>query len=165
MSGTPHVQRGIHLVDAGRFDQALVEFTKALATDPDRPDVLCNIALCEWELGRKKDAYSHVQQAMGMAPGSTLPMFYHGRFLVEDGKRKKALDVVDQALAIDPEDPDLFSLTAAALSGMNRWRPALEAAEAGRALDAEHEACLSARTMALTVLKDNRAHESARQGL
>jgi tetratricopeptide (TPR) repeat protein len=60
--------------------------------------------------------------------------------------------VIQEAIRLDPENPQYFSLLAGICYVQKRWQEALEAAEQGLALDPEHVNCTNVRAMALIKL-------------
>jgi len=67
-------------------------------------------------------------------------------------RESEALDAISEAIRLDAFDPDYFALLAAIQLQARRWPAALEAAERGLRLDAEHVGCTNLRAIALVKL-------------
>jgi Flp pilus assembly protein TadD len=59
-----------------------------------------------------------------------------------------------EAIRLDPEDADYWSLLAQCLFSQQKWKDALEAADAGLKFNPEHSSCINLRAMALVKLGD-----------
>jgi tetratricopeptide (TPR) repeat protein len=56
------------LLDAGRFDEAIVMIEQGLRERPGNPSVLYNLACAESRAGRIADALTHLEQAVAINP-------------------------------------------------------------------------------------------------
>jgi len=65
---------------------------------------------------------------------------------------QEASAAIEEAIRLDPDDADYFSLKAAILLAERKWPAALEAAENGLRVDPEHVNCVNVRAMALVQL-------------
>ena len=145
-------QHAFALLEQGRHDLALDEFRKALAGEPDAPQLHYGCGVCLLELERYAEAREHAQQVVGLAPDIALGHLLLARIELCCDRPKQALVHAAEAKALDPEDTGPWAVEAFALLQRKRAAEALTAAENGLRLDGEDEPCLLARSQALHAL-------------
>ncbi len=145
-------QRGVLLLQQGRYELADREFRQDLAQDPDSPLSHAYLALCLVRAGRKDDALREAEEAIRCAPGLAFSHYVRGAVLQDRRRLPEAEAEALEAIRLDPEDADYRALLASIAIGRRDWHRALEVADSGLALDAEHAACLNLRAMALVQL-------------
>ncbi|MCG3123717.1 MAG: hypothetical protein GIKADHBN_02138 [Phycisphaerales bacterium] len=147
-----HVTRGRMLMSQRRYDLAEKEFGQAIAADPRDPEAFAMMALCLGELQKWEPATDAARQAVALAPDWSyghyvLSSLYEDRNMIDEARA-----AIEEALRLDPSDADCWAMRARIALAQRDHEGALKAAEAGLECDAEHEACINLRSLALTNL-------------
>jgi tetratricopeptide (TPR) repeat protein len=150
MSG--HLERARLLLAQSRPADAEREAMQALAGQPDDPEALAVLALSRVNQKKFDAAIAVASEAVGLAPGISYFHYVHGLVLHHADRRDEAFRAAQEALRLEPSDPDHFSLLSAIELSRGRWPAALEAAEQALALNAEHVEAANFRAMALVRL-------------
>ncbi|HEY1906513.1 MAG TPA: VWA domain-containing protein [Myxococcaceae bacterium] len=102
----PGVERGMKAYDAGRFDDALREFTAAEHEAPGHPALEYNRGNALYRLGRYDDAREAYKRASEAAvPGLKERDLYNmGNALAQLGDTKAAINAYRKALVMEPQD-------------------------------------------------------------
>jgi tetratricopeptide (TPR) repeat protein len=103
------------------------------------------LALCLLELERFGPATEHAQLAVGQAPDWDFAHYALARVWAERNRDAQALAAIDEALRLDPEDPDYCAFKAGVLVRGEYWPEVLAWSDRGLALDAEHVGCQNLR--------------------
>lgn len=145
-------ERGWAALARGRFDVAEKEFQLVLAESPD--DAHCHSALGLCLTGQEKfdAAEREARLGVGLAPDFDFTHYVLGRVLVDRNRYKDAQVAVEEAIRLDPEDANNRFLHASIQARQERWAECLNSADAGLAIDAEHDGCTNLRALALTQL-------------
>src|SRR5690606_36725131 len=88
-------------------------------------------------------------QLVRRSPADPAILFVKGLTQVHVGKRKSALKYLNSVLTFDPMRPDAHGLISSIHFQEADFEKALEAANAGLAIDPQNELCLNYRSMAL----------------
>jgi tetratricopeptide (TPR) repeat protein len=97
-----HVARGNIADEAGRYDEAITEFSAALKLVPDDPSTLILRGNAYDAKGDKKRALADYDVAIRINPGDASGYFNRGTILEEFGDRDKAMADYKKAIEIDP---------------------------------------------------------------
>lgn len=97
----------VHLA-AGRFDEALAEFERALALDERSAETLLNIGLVHQSLGRSDAALHFAQRALQLDPNSPGALAQIAEVRRDQGQFDEALRLLEAALSLDDSQPGLF---------------------------------------------------------
>jgi tetratricopeptide (TPR) repeat protein len=92
------------------------------------------------------------EDAVALSPDVPFTHYALAYVLYHRDHLQEAETVIGQALELAPWDADYYSLLASIRFDRRHWPAALEAAEQGLALDAEHDGCANLRAMALVKL-------------
>ena len=157
---SPAHQRGVLLLQQGRFELADREFRQDLAQDPDNPLSHAYLALCLNRGDRHDEALREADEAVRCAPDLAFTHYVRGVALQGSKRLAEAEAAAREATRLDPEDADYPSLLASIAMARRDWKAALAASDRGLALDPEHANCLNLRAMALVQL--GRKDEAAR---
>ncbi len=157
---SPSHQRGIVLLQQGRYELADREFRQDLAQSPDNALSHAFLALCLSRSGRDDESLREADEAVRCGPD--VAFCHYVRACALQGKKRlaEAETATREAIQLDPEDADYPALLAAIAMDRRDWKGALEAADRGLALDPEHATCLNLRAMALVQL--GRKQEASR---
>jgi tetratricopeptide (TPR) repeat protein len=97
-----HYNLGRHLVDAGRFAEALHCFRRTVALQPDFPDAHLNLGCAYAALGDHQAALAQYAEAIAVAPGNAENYYDRGNTYFELGQYESALRDYDEAIARNP---------------------------------------------------------------
>ena len=125
-SAETHRNLGIALTQAGRIQEALVEFELALRIKPDLADVHHNFALALLRLGRVPEAIGHWEQALRIEPNYAEAHCNLGVVLQRTGKLEDAIGHYEQALRAKPDYAEAHYNLGVALVRMGRVPEAIE---------------------------------------
>jgi tetratricopeptide (TPR) repeat protein len=99
------VNLGVALEEAGRTNDALVQYREALRIDPNRPAVHNNIANVLSGLGKPEEALAHYGEALRLKPNAPLAHLNLGTTLVELGRHDEGMRHYAKAARLAPDDP------------------------------------------------------------
>ena len=88
---------GVALANAGHFVSAEVAFSRAVADEPQRPDLLANHANVLRRLWRFEEAASRISKSLKIDPEGHIPMFIAGSLALDAGQPLEALKWFDAA--------------------------------------------------------------------
>jgi len=137
---------------AGRPKEALNEIRRALAVDPEDPELLFYASRYATELDDHADAMGYAKTLVGVAPDLPLAHFQLGVVYLSINKVKEAEEAMRAAIGLDPQFDDAWAVLSIILTKRSRHKEALEAAETALAIDAENSTALNSRTVALNNL-------------
>ena len=119
------VDRGLALDRQGRFDEALVEYEKALTLQPDYGRAYYDIGVVKGEKGDSAGAIEAYRQAIALNYHSDAPYRNLGNTLNEFGRYADAEEILRKGLAEFPEDCCLMFHLAHSLVGQRRFEEAI----------------------------------------
>ncbi len=146
------IQRAGVLIGQGRHKEAAKELREALAVDPTDAESLSLLAVCIGEEKKYEEANRLILQAIGLQPDNAYYHFIYAKILLDQDKIEKAGSKVREAISIHPYEAEFFGLLANVHLLQKDWSEALDNANKGLAIDAEHMVCLNCRTAALVKL-------------
>lgn len=166
MSTDTELTQARGLLAAQRFDEAAASCRAGLAEQPDEPDLLTILALCEQAGGRLDAAREHLEAAIS-ADQQHLPSRFHlARLLAGQGRHDEADNLFADCLALDPNHAPARTLRARlASAGGDRQRALSELRTALRA-DPDHRPALT--SLAELLVDEGQvdaAHEMASRAL
>ena len=103
------LDRGDHLLEMKRPQEAIKEFQRALAITPEDPIALCYMAYSFLLLKRHDDSLDWAGRAIAASPHSTWAFRVKAHAHLGKDQRKSAYESATQAVALQPED--IMSLT------------------------------------------------------
>lgn len=96
---------GFALYSAGRLDEAIASYRRALALDPARADSHLNLGVAYALLGRRDEAIAEYVKALELRPGSAEAHSSLGLALAESGELARGLAELRTALNLNPALP------------------------------------------------------------
>jgi tetratricopeptide (TPR) repeat protein len=90
------------LVDQGKYDEAIVEFKKALEKAPNEPTVWANLADAQMKAGQGNDAMESYQKALALRPDDSSLWINYGTVLNNLGKTTESKDAFKKAAELNP---------------------------------------------------------------
>jgi tetratricopeptide (TPR) repeat protein len=141
---TPYRQ-GRAALAQGRYEEAVAEFERSLASDPDRLDALVGLGVAKYKVGAFDESIGALTRAVARAPSSATTRLYlalshlqqgqtgpadeHLRAFLGLGPRARSAAQVERALrlvAADSLSPELRAFIAASLENDAEWERELE---------------------------------------
>jgi len=132
----------------------------ALTQDPHDTQAMRIYALALDGLNRRAEAIWMAWRTVVAAPNEYLSHYTYGRLLYRAGHRHQALAVVDEALRLQPNDPDTWALRGAILRALNRIVDSDSAYEQALRIQPDH--ATSINDMALNRLRQGRLSTALR---
>jgi tetratricopeptide (TPR) repeat protein len=135
-----HFRRGLVLVNESRWEEAIAEFRKILALQPDDAPTLLNVGRLYAAQGDATRAREFLERALAADTAFAEPQVDLARLDRGLGRRPEAIRRLDRALALRPDLGEGWLLKGTLLAETQRWgeaAPALE--EAARLLPASPE--------------------------
>ncbi len=146
------MQRAMILHDQHRFADAERELKQVLAADPHNAHAHALLGLCLVGQRQYREATAEAEQAVGLEPDVAFGHFVHAKILAERNHTKAARAAIREALRLDSFNPSYYAMLASIEFDERQWPAALDAAENGLAIQADHAGCVNLRAMALVQL-------------
>ncbi len=132
----------------------------ALSQQANSVEAMRVYALALEGLGRNSEAIWMAWRAVIAAPNEYLAHFTYARLLHRAGYHHQALLVVDEALRLQPNDPDTWALKGGILRGLQRTAESDSAYQEALRLQPDHAASIN--DMAINRLRQGRLTEALR---
>jgi tetratricopeptide (TPR) repeat protein len=131
------INLGCVLQDAGRYQEAIEQFERAISIDPTRPDVGLahrSLGLTWARIGQPDKAIHHLQIAMQLRPDVADDHAVLGSLLLDVHRFPEAVQQLQLALRQQPGDVMALANLASAYANLGRGSDAVAAAEKARAI-------------------------------
>src|SRR5688572_29798461 len=102
------LERAQQLVQLQRYKEAEKDLRLLLSQQPENPDALALLAICQAEQGQLPEAMKTIQNAIGKSPDSDYLLYLHSLFLFRSDKLKEAERVIKNAISFHPRNADYF---------------------------------------------------------
>ncbi len=119
-SPAAHFGMGILLVQKDRPQEAVAHYQTAVSGWPDNADLRLNFALALADAGDNQRAFDQLDAAAGLHPGDPTAYLVFGKLLLQESRPADALKAYERALAIQPQNAEALSGSAAARSQLQR---------------------------------------------
>jgi len=116
----PHANLGKSLEMAGRIDEAIIEYTKALAINPYHQFVLNNMGLAMYKKGDLDKAIHYYQKAILSDPDFAEAHNNLGVALVDQNKLEEGISHYKEAIRLKPDHPQAPGNLTKAVEGLQR---------------------------------------------
>jgi tetratricopeptide (TPR) repeat protein len=120
MSAAQAGRIGNGLIEDSDPQTALLYLEYARQQDANSIEVLVGLARCYYELRRDDDALVLYRLAIARNPAIWEAQYYVGRIHLENGRYAQAVEPLENALKLKPEDPETISSLGVALSKSGR---------------------------------------------
>ncbi|MER8067342.1 tetratricopeptide repeat protein [Streptomyces sp. NPDC094034] len=144
-----HTVRGRELRGAGEYAQALAEYDRSLALDPDEPTTHYGRGQAHQLNGDPVRALADLRRADELAPDTPWILDEYGETLRLAGRREEAVELLDRALALDPTNAYALACRGVAQHGLGRHSAALADLDRALELDVEYLWALARRARVL----------------
>lgn len=94
---------GDHFTARHQYDRARWHYAEALRLKPQNDRVLCAIAACDFVLGDRDDAISHLEEAVRVNPKSAVAHESLGQMYLSDGIIERALQASARSVELAPD--------------------------------------------------------------
>ena len=148
----PTYQRALLLHDQRRYEDAERELKQVLAGDPHNAEAHAMLGLCLAQRKAYLEASAEADAAVGLAPDVPFAHYAKASVLLQRDRYDEAAAAIHEALRLNSFSPEYYALQGRIRFVQRRWADALESAENGLAIEADHAACGNLRAMALTQL-------------
>jgi len=101
-----HNAKGAELFDQDKVEEAIEEFRRAAALEPDNSSYHCNLAVAYEEADQTEDARREYERTLELNPNDTTALLYLGYILNEVGERERAADLWRRLTEIAPGTPE-----------------------------------------------------------
>ena len=98
-----NIRAGIALAEKRQYDEAVEQFRKAIAIDPQLGEAHFNLAGARFERGDVRAAIDGFREAIRLAPKWAEAHYQLGRALLKAGQRKEAMEEFCAGLKHDTE--------------------------------------------------------------
>jgi tetratricopeptide (TPR) repeat protein len=112
-----HNVRGLACASLGRVAEAVTHYETGIRLDPTRTELHFNLAVALLELGVTGRALSEFEQTLELDPGSIEARIGLGNGLARLRRHRPAIEVLETALALAPQDPRVLRALAEAYDG------------------------------------------------
>jgi Flp pilus assembly protein TadD len=153
------------LFERGKFKEAEVLARQELAKAPQDASLHLDLAQILCRLDRPKEAEEFARAAIALEPEDGVPHEVLAQVLLHSSNWKGAEDAVRAAMELDGDDPDRRAILARVAAERSKYELCLEQAEAGLAMNPDHDACRFFRGIALGRLGRHGEAEEASLGL
>src|SRR5215203_1387117 len=116
MSAAQAIRIGNGLIEDSDDQTALQYLEYARKQDPNSVELLTGLARCYYELRRDDEALKLYQDAIAQNPGIWDAQYYVGRLHLENGRYAQAVEPLENARKLKPDDTDTISSLGVALS-------------------------------------------------
>jgi tetratricopeptide (TPR) repeat protein len=157
---TPHFDRAMVLLNQNRNDLAEVELRKHLSAASGDPVGHAMLALCLSAQEKSEPALAEAKAAVGAAPAMPFAHYALARVFFHMDRYAEAERALDEAIRLDPDEADHFSLRSNIRLQRSDWAGALEAADEALRHDPTHATAANLRGMALVKLGRKREAEA-----
>jgi tetratricopeptide (TPR) repeat protein len=99
----PYSNRGIAYTSSGQWDNAIADFTEAIAINSKYPVSYANRGIVYGNLGEPEKAIADFTKAIEIDPKYTLAFHNRGVAYVEIGENNKAVSDLSRAIKLDPK--------------------------------------------------------------
>jgi Flp pilus assembly protein TadD len=105
---TPTVQKGLSLLQNGRYEEAMEIFLQVLYDDPKDRDALKNIGIAYTELGRNEEAEKALFYYLDLYPDDAEALEGLGCAFYRQKVYYKAYELLTRASSLRPEAPSIY---------------------------------------------------------
>jgi Flp pilus assembly protein TadD len=115
-----HGSLGMHLIEAGRLDEAVAELNTAIALRPGYIGAEADLGRALVLAGHEDAALPHLLYVLRSNPNHSAANLYLGRVLMQQGRLQEAVSCLNRAVTIEPTYAEAHYFLAVALSKEGR---------------------------------------------
>ncbi|MFL5731243.1 MAG: tetratricopeptide repeat protein [Cytophagaceae bacterium] len=160
------IERARLLLEQNRYQEAMKELEKSLASDPNNPEILSLLSICKSADQKYKEAEQLIKSAISLDPANPFLIYILAKVYFDQEKYKEAESHIREAIQIDPYNADFFGLLSAIYLNQKEWTKGLEMADKGLEISPDNLTCLNLRSTALIKLdKKEESYDTIHQAL
>ena len=152
-----YLRRGNRHYDAGEYADAIAEYTKAIALDPNSAVTYNNRGYAYAELGKYAEAIADYTMAIVLDPKDSTAYNNRGYVYNELGKYAEAIADCTQAIALDPKYATAYNHRGYAYRNLGKYAEAIADCTQAIALDSQYAKAYNNRGVARNYLKQHPA--------
>jgi tetratricopeptide (TPR) repeat protein len=99
-----------------QYGKAAADYEELLKHDQNNPLALANLASAELEQNKSADADTHIQAALALEPNDPFNLTVLGRVRFSEGNLDGALDALDRAVKLNPQNAQIQNFLGVALA-------------------------------------------------
>ncbi len=115
-NGRGWMNYGVVAMTAGRMQEALICFQRALPLTPNYSLLEVNLGVVNGAIGNAAEADRHFMRAIALAPEDPSSYTYYGRWLAQAGRKGQAIAILELALTKDGDHGEAPQLLQSLLS-------------------------------------------------
>jgi len=100
-----YVDQGIALLEKGKYEAGISVLRALLRFEPADPVILYNLGMAESDTGQLQEAERHLRQLLDRVPEHVNGLVALGVALNRQGRDTEAIEVLENAVALDPKNP------------------------------------------------------------
>jgi tetratricopeptide (TPR) repeat protein len=154
-----HARAGAALLDGGRYDEAVAEFTASLSKDPGQPAVHVNRALAYQGKNEADKALADADRAIELDPSSDAAYDARGYLHYRQGRLEPALADLDKALRLNFMNQGAYNHRGLVHRAMGEHGQAIR--DFNKAVDIDPSFYKAYANLAETLEKSGRSREAA----
>ncbi len=108
-----------------RFDEAVMNLTKALEIKPDYLEARCNLGIVLNNQGRVDEAVEHFTKTLQIKPDFVIALRGMAQVLLQQGRGEEAVMHYRRALQVEPRNPDTYDGLGTALAKQGKRNEAV----------------------------------------
>ena len=117
-----HANKAVKLVQAGSYDEAIAEFTKAIQLSPKDARIYNDRGWAYYKLNRFPEATEDFSKAIEIAPKDSAGYSGRGVMLVAQNQNDAALVDLNKAVELKPDDAQTLRFRASAYKSLKQYR-------------------------------------------
>lgn len=121
-----HANKAVRLVQAGSYDEAIAEFTKAIQLSPKDARIYHDRGWAYYKLNKFPEAIEDFSKAIEIAPKDYAGYSGRGVMLVSQNQNDAALVDLNKALELKPDDAQTLRFRASAYKGLKQYDLAVQ---------------------------------------
>jgi predicted Zn-dependent protease len=117
---------GAAAMRAGRFDAAATIYAELSKARPDDPGLLMNLGMARYMAGHPEQAVAPLQKSVGLNPSLAPASLFLGASLLDLGRAREAVPLLERAIAAMPENANAREMLARAYFSTSQYTKAVQ---------------------------------------
>ena len=147
--------KGINYYGLGQYNQALLQFDKILAIEPNFTEALFYKGLTLQDSGHYEEAVQWYDKILSRDPNNVYALNNKGSALYKLGNFSEAIEYLDKALAIDPNNVHAVTVKGAILNELGKSQESIRYFDKALAIDPNNVEALNSKAFYLAISNKN----------